>query len=132
MFSRIGQALGRLKRVIHSTVRERLKIRSPEWRRVRKEHLDANPECAACGQQKRLQVHHMEPYHLEPARELDPSNLVTLCMGALECHIRIGHGDDFKAYNPLVLRHAKNAQAFPKHRVTVEIEAKSARLYETT
>jgi hypothetical protein len=119
-------------RVIVSIIREHTKKRSPEWPKVRKTHLEANPKCAACGNIKRMQVHHMDPYHLDPARELDPKNLISLCMGPLECHLRIGHGDDFKAYNPRVRDHAKVTLDKPEHREAVEGEAKTIRLYEET
>ena len=31
--------------------------------------------------------------------ELDLNNLITLCMDK-ECHLKVGHGNDFKDYNP--------------------------------
>lgn len=119
-------------RVVHSVLRESFKKRSPEWPKVRKAHLETHPACTACGKTKRVQVHHVDPYHLNPAKELDPTNLLSLCMGVKECHLRIGHGDDFKAYNPMVLRHAKTALEKPEHREAIEGEAKTIRLYEET
>ena len=77
--------------------------RSPSWPRIQKIHLKQNPFCAACGSKVRLQVHHIKPYHLYPELELVPSNLISLCMGKNECHLLIGHGDNFKAYNANVV-----------------------------
>jgi len=79
----------------------RYAIRSPKWSNVRKEHLKNNPNCAACGRDKKLEVHHIKPVHLFPELELDPSNLVTLC--ADPCHIVFGHLMNFKSWNSNVV-----------------------------
>ncbi len=76
--------------------------RSSAWPKVEKEHLASNPACAICNSTTRLNVHHKMPFHLKPELELDPNNLITLCMSTRECHLLIGHGDNFKAYNPNV------------------------------
>ena len=58
--------------------------------------------CRGCGTKKHLQVHHKKPFHLHPELELDPKNLITLCMDVWRCHIELGHSGDWKAYNPHV------------------------------
>lgn len=63
--------------------------RSSMWAKVRAAHLKAHPACEACAQKDALEVHHIEPFHLRPELELDPTNLMTLC-GA-PCHIVHGH-----------------------------------------
>ena len=73
--------------------------RSPEWHKVREEFLKTNPECAICGTNKNLNVHHKKPFHLYPELELDKTNLVTLCMSKMECHLLIGHGGSFLKMN---------------------------------
>jgi len=100
-------------RVAHSVIREHAKLltRSSKWSGVRKTALKANPKCAACGSDSKLQVHHMQPFHLKPELELDPKNLIVLCMGPNECHLLLGHGDDFKKYNPYIAADAKNVAA---------------------
>jgi len=75
----------------------RFAIRSPKWQTVRKNHLILNPICAACGKFKKLEVHHIVPVHVDPSKELDPDNLMTLC--ADPCHILFGHLMDFKSWN---------------------------------
>jgi hypothetical protein len=50
--------------------------RSSEWSRVRKEFLEKNPVCACCGGTKKLQVHHIQPFHSHPELELEESNLI--------------------------------------------------------
>jgi len=75
----------------------RYAVRSPKWSSVRKEHLLNNPTCIACGRNKKLEIHHKIPVHINPELELDPLNLVTLC--ADPCHILFGHLMDFKSWN---------------------------------
>lgn len=86
--------------------------RSSCWRATRAEALRLHPRCEACNCDHDLQAHHCLPYHLFPDRECDVENVIVLCQ---PCHLRIGHGGDFKAYNPHVredaarlLEHVKN------------------------
>lgn len=94
-------------RVTKATIRESVKSRkrSPLWDKVRDAHVLQNPVCAACGSNKRLQVHHIQPFHLNPELELDPNNFISLCMDIHECHLNLGHGDNFKCYNPDIKKH---------------------------
>jgi len=75
--------------------------RSSEWSRVQKEHLQREPACAACGYKgRKVQVHHIKPFHLHPQLELDPRNLITLCAArGREHHLLIGHLDEWASYN---------------------------------
>lgn len=81
--------------------------RSSRWREFRKAHIDT--VCAACGNTKNLQLHHILPFHEFPEHELDPENVITLCEGNPyeNCHSRWGHRYDWKDYNPLVAEDAK-------------------------
>lgn len=74
--------------------------RSGRWASVRRQHLEREPACAACGRSKELEVHHIKPYHEHPELELDLGNLVTLC--ADPCHLVFGHLLNFKRANPSV------------------------------
>ena len=83
--------------------------RSPEWEKARNEHLIKEPACRGCGSRINLEVHHKEPFHLDPAKELDPSNFITLCecdKNGMNCHLLLGHLGDFKAFNPNVVADA--------------------------
>lgn len=82
----------------------RFAVRSPKWSKVRKEHLKNNPRCRGCNSQSDLEVHHIEPVHINPEKELDPSNLITLC--GRHCHITIGHLMDYKSWNINVVNDA--------------------------
>jgi len=86
--------------------RVRYAVRSPKWKNVRKEHIENNPYCIACGRDKGLEVHHIKPVHLFPELELDPSNLVTLC--ADPCHLLFGHLMHFKSWNSTVIQDSSN------------------------
>lgn len=76
--------------------------RSGEWPAVRARHLKLFPTCAVCGGTKKLNVHHIKPFHLHPELELDPKNLITLCealKGGANCHLLFGHLGNFKSFN---------------------------------
>lgn len=100
--------------------------RSPHWPAVEHKHLKMFPTCAACGSSTKLNVHHIKPFHLHPELELDPTNLITLCMEN-DCHIYIGHSDNFKLYNPNVVEDAAyilaNKENFKK--ILLETAAKA-------
>lgn len=108
-------------RLFHSAHAERLMLRmdpdakpilygasrSGKWPRVRAEHLEREPRCAACGGTEDLEVHHKKPEHLFPELELEPSNLITLCQKpSRSCHFSKGHSFNWKAYNPHVVEDA--------------------------
>jgi len=104
--------------------------RSPAWSKVEHAYKASNPSCACCGSQKRLQVHHCKPFHLHPELELDPSNLITLCMD-LDCHLLVGHGDNFKDYNPDVREDSARVRNSSDLKATLKVvaaEAKAKRL----
>ena len=70
--------------------------RSPEWKTVRKLHLEREGCCQACNKISKLEVHHIIPVHKDRTLELDPSNLITLCD---RCHLVFGHLSDYKSWN---------------------------------
>jgi 5-methylcytosine-specific restriction protein A len=81
------------------------KKRSAQWRNVRAAHLKAHPTCAVCGGTKTLEVHHIEPFHTNPTKELDPDNLITLCeakRSGITCHQFVGHMGNYKWTNERV------------------------------
>jgi hypothetical protein len=112
--------------------------RSGKWPEVEREFLTKNPTCAACGGKVNLNAHHIKPFHLDPAAELDPTNLITLCMERdLHCHLLIGHGNDFQAFNPDVVKMA--ALALVAHQagdqkavLELETQAKCSRQFGLT
>lgn len=90
------------------------KARHPSWRRVRAEHLKAQPKCQGCGEKRKrlLEVHHVAPFHSHPEIELEPKNLLTLCdgggkYGIKSCHLYIGHNGNFRRSNSLAVHEAR-------------------------
>lgn len=66
--------------------------RSPQWDTVRARFIaDGNDSCAVCGTTHDLNVHHVIPFHDDPTKELDPTNLITLCRVH---HLLVGHDPD--------------------------------------
>ncbi len=88
--------------------------RSSKWPKLEKEFLIKNPKCAACGSTKRLNVHHIIPFHLDKERELDINNLITLCMSKNECHLRLAHGSLFRAWVPDIKLYIKQIKSKEK------------------
>ena len=56
--------------------------------------------CIACGQREGLTGHHVVPYHEDPSRELDPTNVEPMCSD--RCHLVHGHFNDYSLHNPTV------------------------------
>ncbi len=86
------------------------KKRSSHWPTIRKAYLKEHPKCFVCLGTKKVEVHHKQPFHLNPELELDPSNLITLCEGAhdVNCHLFVGHLGNFRGFNPDVIEDAKS------------------------
>jgi hypothetical protein len=122
--------LRHLLRRTHAAVRETFKglTRSASWRKVRKDYLLKHPRCEACGSKTAMQVHHVEPFHLRPELELEPTNLIALCMSKSECHLNLGHGDDFATFNPMVRSHCERFRlSTAKERAAIVADAKAQR-----
>lgn len=96
--------------------------RSGRWPSVRATHLKRQPKCIACGRDKDLEVHHVMPYHLDPALELDDGNLVTLC--ADPCHLVFGHCLSWQRWNPAV---REDCAAFAKRLAEAKAAEEDAR-----
>ena len=77
--------------------------RSGQWPAVRKAHLEKEPEWAVCGSKgtadNELNVHHVLPFHKYPDKELDQTNLITLCR---EHHFTFGHLCEWSSWNTRV------------------------------
>lgn len=84
--------------------------RSRYWTKVRKEYLKKHSFCCVCGGKKKLQVHHIKPFHLYPELELEESNLITLCefgKNGIICHLAVGHLGSYRSINENVLEDSK-------------------------
>lgn len=79
--------------------------RSSKWTEVRARHLSNHPVCEACGGIDHLEVHHIEPFHINPSLELVDDNLITLCEAPSRlCHFIWGHFYNWKRINPNVVK----------------------------
>lgn len=82
--------------------------RSSRWPAVRKIHLQSFPRCEVCGTRRNVEVHHWLPFHLFPDKELEFSNLISLCESSSHnCHFIVGHCLDWQKYNANVWDDAK-------------------------
>jgi hypothetical protein len=91
--------------------------RSSQWPKVRATYLQSHPICEACGQKDHLNVHHVIPFHNDPSKELDPTNMITLCTdgpGNMNCHLVIGHAGNFRGHNVKVREDAKRVREMLK------------------
>ena len=85
-------------------------VRSPLWPKVRATHLKDNLKCAVCDGVAKLEVHHIIPFHVDPTKELDPLNLITLCESngnGINCHLAFGHLGNYQGANTTVKKDAK-------------------------
>jgi len=85
-----------LVRICHSEYR---------WRKVRNEHVRDESCCQMCLVIKKLEAHHVIPWHVSPLLRYERSNLVTLCRA---CHYRFGHWLNWKEYNPRIRELCEN------------------------
>lgn len=83
--------------------------RDPRWREVRAKHIKKEPVCQACGKSAKLDVHHILPVAMDKARELDETNLITLCNQP--CHLVFGHFMSYYCYNKHVRKMATDYRA---------------------
>lgn len=107
MVGLLRSLIGRLLGLSHDELEALSAPRSPAWRALRADHLRRNPRCAVCGSIKNVVPHHVVPFHVDPSRELDPENLVTLCEGdTFNCHLFFGHLKRWDRHNPSVIEDA--------------------------
>ena len=95
--------------------------RSPLWRECRNRYIRRFPFFASCGGTKKLEVHHIEPFHTDLGKnlELNHGNLITLCRRkkyGISCHQLLGHRGDYRDINPGVRGMAKNMSVYLKDR----------------
>jgi hypothetical protein len=87
--------------------------RSELWPKFRAGWIKNQPSCQVCDRTKKLEVHHIIPFHINPRLELDVTNLITLCEHpAACCHYIVGHcALSWLNYDPNVIQNAKIIRA---------------------
>lgn len=78
------------------------------WRKTRREFIRLQPVCQLCGRDDHLAVHHALPWAVAEHLRYDQHNLVTLCTS---CHLRFGHLNNWRDYNPLIFKLVQMVQA---------------------
>jgi hypothetical protein len=103
-----------------SVPRRILKLRdnSARWKRLRAAHLKKEPCCAVCGRSKNVEVHHVVPVAVDETRQLDPHNLITLCV--TPCHFMFGHFFCYHCYNKNVRNMAAEFRKAMKEKICLE------------
>ncbi len=76
--------------------------RSSRWATVRANHLKYEPVCVLCLSTKDPEVHHVQPFSVNPDLELVETNLITLCASGPNHHLHFGHFGNYQYYNPHV------------------------------
>lgn len=77
--------------------------RSPKWAAVERRYKKAHPNCENCGGSEKVVVHHKVPVHIDPTKELDATNLKSLCeKPSMNCHLWQGHDGVWKSMNQTV------------------------------
>jgi hypothetical protein len=79
--------------------------RSPKWPAVSRAYLAKHPTCAATGTREGVVAHHIVPVSVDPARELDSNNLLTLSQ-TNGSHLCLGHYGNYRRYNRKVRQDA--------------------------
>ena len=80
--------------------------RSPKWEETKIEFAKTHPKiCPVCGTTKKIELHHIWPFHLYPKDELSFPNLMWLCR---EHHHEWGHLFDWKSWNETVRQDTSN------------------------
>lgn len=105
--------------------------RHSRWGEVARSHLLRQPRCMVCGNAKNLQVHHIRPFHLFPELELDPGNLLTLCVagpGHMNCHLVVGHRGVWARWNDQVEKDAATFRSMLRGNVMTERDEATVKL----
>jgi len=82
-----------------------------KWRKVRNKWIKDHPYCALCKDTKKLEAHHVIPWHQSAVLRYDSSNLITLCR---HCHFRFGHWRNWKGSNTRIYTLSKTIEEFRK------------------
>lgn len=81
------------------------------WSKLRRLHLSLFPICQICGSSTALEVHHIVPFHIDPSKYLQLSNLVTLCGAPYGgCHLHIGHNGNYSFHNLNIKNYVHNSK----------------------
>ena len=99
-----------IKRIKDKRAKEQGHKRSPHWNAFKRAYFKTHEKkCAVCGGTKKVELHHIIPFHIDSSKELDPNNVIPLCEGnkELNCHLIFGHFGNFRTkWNPNIEQEA--------------------------
>lgn len=98
-----------LQRILNEKEKTLGVARSGHWSTFKKEHEKLVPKvCAGCGKSNvNIELHHIKPFREHPEDECKHNNVVWLCEDDSDaCHFYLGHGKDFRGWNPYVIEDA--------------------------
>ena len=79
--------------------------RSSKWGRTKRDYEIIHPKlCSVCGTKKKVELHHLLPFHLYPKLENDFNNLI---WGCRDHHYFVYHLMDWSAYSSTAKEDAK-------------------------
>jgi 5-methylcytosine-specific restriction endonuclease McrA len=79
-----------------------------KWLDLQRKHRRNNPNCAICGTNQNIEIHHILPFKENPELELDENNLISLCGKYNNCHLIHGHLGNYNNYNRNLLQLIEN------------------------
>ena len=82
--------------------------------KAKRDYRIVHPECASCGNQKYIEVHHVIPVHIDMKLSCDPANFISLCDAKNNgCHRWIGHFGNFRSkWNTKIREYAIASRLF--------------------
>lgn len=88
--------------------------RSPKFAALAREVIkERGGKCEATGYAKDLEVHHVVPYHIDPSRELDKTNLIVLTHWM---HFFLAHFGNWSSWNDNIVEDARKLKERIKNR----------------
>lgn len=93
--------------------------RDPRWASWLKKFL-VGKSCICCDSRENLTGHHDTPFHIDPSRELDPTNVDPVCG---DCHFTVAHLRNWRLWNKDFRKHAATLLAARRAAVEAAKEA---------
>ena len=126
LITHIKYGVGLIK---HSVRDIRIKTkRSSKWSALEKSFKKQFPTCACCRTNKKVQIHHIVPFHVSPELELEPTNLISLCMSKRMCHLQIAHCGSFRKWTENIRQYASIlSKDISKYNEIVKLSKESAK-----
>lgn len=82
--------------------------------KAKRNYVQIHSECAICGSQKNIEIHHVIPVHIDLSLSCNFDNFISLCdINNSSCHRWIGHFGDFRnKWNLNIRQYAISSRLF--------------------